>query len=153
LSTWLDNTVQLFSELRVVALALEEAHRADDFLMASVFQECDAPDNERDSEADVEWCVRAIRQFLLGSGRPWAGAVAAVLEFEAVVHRLRRAGGSCVFSCDYEVSEWAERSVAGAAVVGFPKRCLRMYFIVKADQGVQIVSLPLQNGGVDFTGG
>ena len=143
--------ITLFSYLRVVALALEEARRADDFLMANVFQDCDAPDGRRDSEADVEWCVRAVRQFLQGSARPWAAAVAAVLEFEAVVYRLWRAGGSCVFSCDYEVSEWAERGVAGAAVVGLPKRCRRMYFIMKDDQGVKIVSLPLKNGGVDST--
>jgi hypothetical protein len=135
--------ITLFSFLRVVALALEEARRADDFALVDVFHGCEPPDKRRDNDSDVEWCVRSVRHFLEKSGRPWAMCIAAVLEFEAEVYRLRQSCGSCLLSCDYDVNEWVERFSAGATVVELPRFVRRRYFMMKNDHTVKIASLPV----------
>ncbi|MFZ0942326.1 MAG: radical SAM protein [Syntrophobacteraceae bacterium] len=133
----------LFSHLRVTALAMEEARRNDDFALVSVFDTCGLKAAAGDATAEFEWCVSSVQRFLENVGRSWAESLAAVLDFEAEIYRLRLSGGRCLMNCNYDVNEWVERAMGGAPVISFPRPANVRYFIMTDGEMLKIACLPV----------
>jgi hypothetical protein len=132
----------LFTALQFTAIALEQARRNDDFALVSVFDDCDRLESVDETETVFEWCTRSVRRFLQRAGKPWASAVLAILEFEAMVHRLRLEGGNRLIECEYEVNEWVEQAAKSDSLNGLPDLARTRYFIMGRGKDLKVARLP-----------